>query len=51
MISFLVVNNGYVKPELKLVVDNASSLNSYPNTPQRNWQSPDHVAEPASVGR
>lgn len=45
-------NNGYVKPELKVVVgDDASGMSSFPNTPQRTWQSPDHIREPASVSR
>lgn len=49
-LSVAAVSNGYVKPELKLVVDNA--LNSYPNTPQHSsWtsQSPDRTRETSSV--
>lgn len=45
-------NNGYVKPELKVVVgDDTNGMQSYPNTPQRSWQSPDHIREPPSVSR
>lgn len=47
-------SNGYVKAILTTTVPDEckSQLNSYPNTPQHNWQSPDdHTRDTASVQR
>lgn len=43
--------NGYVRPELKVVVGSDTVSNSYPNTPHSNWQSPEHMTETQPVGR